>query len=271
MQNKIEKSCRKELASLARREAAFGRAAQKEPARWKETLAARVPEKVYTGLQSAFSRAFLLIFEKGTAVIDKTYSKTNLTQNHQVQDFAVKLKGNRRELRRMRRMAEKSNRVNTAVTTVEGIGLGALGVGLPDIVVFIGFLLRGAYESAMRYGFNYTAPRERLLILRMMEAALARADDYTRRNAEVDALLIDDRIPTEDELREQIRRTSDAFAVDMLVLKFVQGLPIVGIIGGLGNPVYYRKILRYVQMKNYRRYLLGLLAEPHIPNSDDKE
>jgi hypothetical protein len=48
------------------------------------------------------------------------------------------------------------------------------------------------------------------------------------------------------------------FAMDMLVLKFVQGLPVIGIIGGLANPLYYNKIMKYVQLKYYKRYILNL-------------
>ena len=45
-------------------------------------------------------------------------------------------------------------------------------------------------------------------------------------------------------------------ALDMLCLKFIQGIPVVGMIGGLGNPVYGHKILNYVRLKCYKRYLL---------------
>ena len=44
----------------------------------------------------------------------------------------------------------------------------------------------------------------------------------------------------------------------MLLLKFIQGLPVVGLIGGAANPVYYRKVMRYVQLKYHKRYLLEL-------------
>lgn len=43
--------------------------------------------------------------------------------------------------------------------------------------------------------------------------------------------------------------------MDMLLLKFVQGLPLVGVLGGAGNPVYYRRVLRYVALKYRKRYL----------------
>lgn len=42
----------------------------------------------------------------------------------------------------------------------------------------------------------------------------------------------------------------------MILLKFIQGLPVVGIIGGAANPIYYSKVMKYVQMKYRKRYLL---------------
>ena len=48
---------------------------------------------------------------------------------------------------------------------------------------------------------------------------------------------------------------------DMLVLKFIQGLPVVGIVGGLSNPVYFNKIMEYVRLKYHKRYLLNKKEE----------
>ena len=44
----------------------------------------------------------------------------------------------------------------------------------------------------------------------------------------------------------------------MVVLKFIQGLPVVGILGGAGNPAYYRRVMKYAELKYRRRYLLEL-------------
>ncbi len=254
----MKNACDKELTVILKQEAAFQTQSEKIPPPWKSVLAEKVPAKVTSGLQTAFSKSFAVIFEKGTSVIDKTYNKDELTQNHQLQDYAVHLKGSRRELKRMRSMAAKSNFVNALITTAEGTALGALGIGMPDIVVFIGLLLKGAYESALQYGYDYNDPKERLLILKMMEVALAKKEDWVCANAEVDRLLTADYIPAEEDIKAQIKRTADMFAMDMLVLKFVQGLPVVGIIGGLANPVYYNKIMKYVQLKYYKRYILNL-------------
>lgn len=44
--------------------------------------------------------------------------------------------------------------------------------------------------------------------------------------------------------------------MDMLLLKLIPGLPVVGILGGAANPVYYSKVMKYVQLKYRKRYLL---------------
>jgi hypothetical protein len=59
-----------------------------------------------------------------------------------------------------------------------------------------------------------------------------------------------------EQMAQQLQHTSDAFAMDMLLMKFIQGLPVVGIVGGLANPVYYQRILNYVKLKYRKRYLL---------------
>ena len=54
----------------------------------------------------------------------------------------------------------------------------------------------------------------------------------------------------------QVEKTAHTFAAELLAAKFVQGLPVIGILGGAANPVYYQKIMRYVQLKYRKRYLL---------------
>ena len=91
-----------------------------------------------------------------------------------------------------------------------------------------------------------------------METALAKGDAWQQCNQEVDALLMGS---SKQQIKEQINQTASAFAVDMLLLKFVQGIPVVGIVGGAGNPVYYHKILKYVKLKYQKRYLITLQRE----------
>lgn len=254
----------KELEQLEKRERRLERSAEKqEPPEWKKALETKVPEKVRVSLEKAFCKAFSVVFQHGNTLIEKTYDKEELQKDHEIQAYAVELKGNRRELRRMRKAAGAADLRNMALATVEGAGLGLLGIGLPDIVIFIGMLMKGAYEAALHYGFDYDSPQERLFILKMMEASLSRGEERIRADREVDAMCA--ALPSAEEaknlLQEQTDRTAKAFAADMLLLKFIQGLPVVGLLGGAGNPVYYRRIMKYVQIRYHKRYLLGMIAK----------
>ena len=78
---------------------------------------------------------------------------------------------------------------------------------------------------------------------------------------EVEELIRNPGEPDFDAVQTQIGITADDFALDMLVLKFIQGLPVVGVVGGLSNPVYFNKIMEYVRLKYHKRYLLNKKEE----------
>lgn len=92
--------------------------------------------------------------------------------------------------------------------------------------------------------------------MKMMAASLNYGETWSETNAGVDAVLENETLEiTQVMLDDQIGATASVFAMDMLLLKFIQGLPIVGIIGGVGNPIYYNRVLQYVQLKYRKRYL----------------
>lgn len=66
----------KELQVIQREEEKFQKQAGKsEGASWKKVIEEKIPEKVYTGLKKAFSKAFCIVFDKGMVVIEKTYDR----------------------------------------------------------------------------------------------------------------------------------------------------------------------------------------------------
>lgn len=259
-QKKKIKTLNREFAALQRQESRLMRSAVKaKPAGWKTAMEQRVPAKVYTGLNSAFCKGFSLVFQHGRKLIELTYKKENLQQKHTVRDDGFREQGQRKNIRMLHQNARSANNLNVAVTTLEGIGLGALGIGMPDIVLFLTTVLRGVYETALHYGFDYESRFEQMLILKMMAASLSTGEEWFSRNREInDWLRLDDREIAAEEFEKQIQQTSQVFAVDMLLLKFIQGLPVVGILGGVANPLYYSRVMRYVQLKYRRRYLLKL-------------
>lgn len=260
-QKKREKALRKELSAAQKQEQKLQKAfvKAKQPA-WKTTVGDKIPQKVYTGLESTFCKGFSTVFNQGRGLIEKSYNKENLQNNHSIRDYAVQLKGSRKELKAVHKSAKRSDGLNMVITTAEGLALGALGIGLPDIILFITTLLKGVYESALNYGFDYDTPEEQYMILNMMSASLITGQERLEWDEMIDGMIAEPpRNVSEDVLNEQIRETAAVFAMDMLILKFIQGLPVVGILGGAANPIYYRRVLRYVQLKYRKRYLLKQL------------
>lgn len=268
MKNKGQIALQKELRELEKQEKKLEASAVKsKDNRIKAEIESRIPVKVREGLESAFIKGFELVFEKGRGAIGKSINEEKLSQDHIVRNFALNVKQGRREWRQLHKASVRSGRVNLTVTTVEGIGLGALGIGIPDIFLFLSGLMRGIYEIAISYGFDYVSPSEQLLILKMMSASLAKGERRTELNNEVVSMLngpIPE--PQEEELSAQIRSTAAAFAMDMLILKFIQGLPVVGIFGGTANPVYYKKVTDYVRVKYRRRFLNKHISEANLDN-----
>ncbi len=250
----------KELQLIEKKEQRLCSSAMKaKTAYWKKDIEKKIPEKVYDGLQSVFCKGFSLVFSKGRRLMELSYNKKRILEDHSIRSYAFEVKGQRKQLKEMSKGADRSNLLNMAMTTVGGIGLGALGIGLPDIVIFVCTMLKGVYETALNYGYDYEQRSEQLLILKMMEASLSSGDSWQRLSDEVDEMMLsEDPYISDMEFDAQIKRTASAFAMDMLVLKFIQGMPVVGVVGGAANPVYYNKVLRYVQLKYKKRYLLSM-------------
>jgi hypothetical protein len=63
------------------------------------------------------------------------------------------------------------------------------------------------------------------------------------------------------DLTDYMEDTSALLSTILLTTKFIQGLPIVGIIGGLANPFILNKISVYAELKYQKRYLEKKLQE----------
>lgn len=56
---------------------------------------------------------------------------------------------------------------------------------------------------------------------------------------------------------EQIARTSGMLSKELLYMKFLQGIPVVGVVGGAYDIVYMKQICEYTKIKYQKRFLLG--------------
>lgn len=248
-------SLEKELEIVEKREKKLLSSGLKK-GKLKQSLYDRVPEKVSGLLEKAFSKAFKTVFINGTPLIERTFDKEGAGLEFEAGNFIVDKAGSKKSLRRMDKQAKKGSGVNHAMTTASGLGLGFLGMGLPDIPLMAGTILRGIYEIAIGYGVDYGTEEEKRYILRLICTALSDSGERAACNQKLDAMKYDGgTLP--DEINFTARVLSDA----LLVEKFVQGLPVVGAVGGIVNFNIYRRIAALAEVKYKKRYLLRKIGE----------
>lgn len=224
----------------------------------------KIPSKVRETLDAAFYKGFVVVFEKGTQYIEKMFDKENIKLEHDVRNYAIDRSTTKKTLRSMDSISRKSKWINQSLSSLEGVGLGLLGIGIPDIPVFIGMILKTLYEIALSYGFDYANEEEQIYMLLLIACAVAPEQQRAQYGSLADQLaigidrgnvdenssqvLVSDR---ESAMKEAAKMLSDA----MLTAKFVQGLPIVGVVGGLANYTIISKVSRLARIKYKQRYL----------------
>lgn len=172
----------KEWKRLLRQEEAFRQKRQEKRTGAGERISAqlegRVPPRLQESLNTAFTGAFELIFERGTGVIEKTYRKDQVKKEHRVRSFEAEVKQDRKSLKAFSGQARAAGRRNTLLSGAAGIGMGMLGVGLPDIPLFTALMLKNIYEIALRYGFEYESDAEKIFILLLIRGALSSGEEF---------------------------------------------------------------------------------------------
>lgn len=297
----------KEWRRLLRREERLirGMSARREPFLDRK-LRAVVPDGLQQKLESAFYRAFRLILEQGTGAIEKTYSRERLDAEYRTREFAARLYPERRNLSAGRRAAARRQAAGVAGACAEGAALGVLGIGLPDIPLFLAVLLRSLYAQALQFGIDYRRPEETEFLLDLIALSLSPGEDFAARDAalnrqiyrmeqdaavnrrndrtEQDAALNRQICRTKQEAgagcgsgrteaaegfgtaeaapeaggvsEETIRRAARSLSGELLYMKFLQGIPVAGILGGIYDGIYLKRITDYALLKMERRWLL---------------
>ena len=220
-----------------------------------QKLSEKVPEKLQKTLDAAFAKAFSLIFQKGTSVIEKTYKKEKLEQEFQIDHYADEIKQTRKTLHKFSKKANSVGRTNIAISGVSGIGMGLLGVGIPDIPVFTALIMRSIYEIAMSFGYEYESEEEKRFILMIIEGAVSYGSNCYQINLMLDDYIETGVIPADYQIEEQIKKTAATLSKELLYMKFLQGIPVVGAVGGAFDVIYTKHITEYANIKYRRRFL----------------
>lgn len=219
-----------------------------------------VPEGLQETLINAFYKAFQVIVQSGTGVIEKTYSKEKLEADFKLREYRQELHGTRKNLKAASKTAGMKTAFHVAGAGIEGVTLGFLGIGLPDIPLFLGAIFRSLYTLCLNYGIDYKKPQEQEILLSFIAQSLNRNEDFLQRDAHINQCLFEAVSGTWTEKTDSdalIRQAALALSGELLYLKFLQGIPIAGAIGGIYDGIYLKRITDYAAVKLERRYLLS--------------
>lgn len=256
IRKQLEKSDRKEKRLLSKQQGPIG----KNIKTGLDKLQGKIPPKLKSTIYVLFEKAFHTVFEKGTGVIERTYQKESIREQYRRLDEMVDRNKKARSIKNMDKNASRSRVFGRGIAFIEGGGLGLLGIGLPDIPIFTAVLLRGIYEIATGYGYDYSRYEEKLYILKLIQAVLG--DERVEKNRELDAFAR--AVGTGNwhgSLEEEIKKTSEVLAEELLVAKFIQGLPLVGVLGAAFNQALYKQLSDFAALKYKKRYLETKLDE----------
>ena len=244
---------------------------KKKDSRLNQLLEKKVPENLQNTLDTAFSKAFYLIFEKGTGIIEKTYKKEELEKEYKINEYTAQVRKDKKSLKTFSKKASGSGNLNLLISGVSGVGLGVLGIGIPDIVLFTGLMLKSVYEIALNYGFDYEKEEEKKFILLVIQGAMSYGEELQEINEELNVFMetgrfsekysLEEMVSGKEPLEQMIEEAAGCLSKELLYMKFLQGIPLVGAAGGAYDAIYMKKIVEYAKMKYQRRFLLGRIKD----------
>ncbi len=218
-----------------------------------------IPENLGSKLEYGFAKGFRLVFDKGIESFGEGIKAQKYATEHRIatKNLESDLSSS---ISSLENMANGVSRRGKLLSGIEGVGFGAVGIGLPDIPIFIAHLLRRIYEIAAIYGFSVEGDREKIFILRIIRAAVSRGETLIGENKKIGKMILcfDEE---EADLEAEIDATAAAMSLSQMASKFVQGLFLVGVVGGLSNYTVMKDLTDYTEIIYKKRFLRKIYEE----------
>ncbi|SFD35210.1 EcsC family protein [Clostridium uliginosum] len=217
----------------------------------------RIPDKIIIMFQKAFEKGFYGVFEKGTMIIEKSYNSENLRNEYDINQYILSKDISNKNFKKIDKQVQKSNLINKSISTAEGAFLGILGIGMPDIPVFIGMILKTIYEICLHYGFEYKSEEEKIFILNIINTVVTKGKEKAKYSEETDKIgyNIDTCNGNKIDFNEMIKLTSENLSQSMIGSKVIQGIAIIGAYGGIDNYKLIRDVSKIASIKYKKRFL----------------
>lgn len=247
----------REFRAVWQREQRFLRRYENPPEKFLDKQVEKLaPEKLIETLSAAFEKAVTLVLDKGGGVILPAGRRQARRENYQVHAYAADLRESRKSLRAFSREAVRSSWANALAAGTAGVGMGLLGMTLPDIPLLTGLLLKCVYETAESFGFPCESETERIYALRVLETALSEGEKLRCGNRELEHFDQTGIWLEPITLTEQTRMAARQLSEAALYGKALQNVPIVGVVGGAGDWECLRRVGRYAAIRYEKRFLL---------------
>lgn len=136
-----------------------------------------------------------------------------------------------------------------------------LGIGIPDIPIFVGMILKSLYEMALHYGFTYESEEEKYFILLIIRGALSYGTGLKSVQEQVETYSREEKLPEAYDREQEIRITAQTLSKELLYMKFLQGIPLVGAVGGVYDAVYMKKFWHTADLTIRNVFCLNIKTE----------
>jgi hypothetical protein len=219
-------------------------------------LTDKVPPKLDEKLRQAFYGAFSFLFANGTGMIEKMYGSEAAERQYKMNAYAAGLKESRKSLRAFSKKAAAAGSRNLVLAGAEGLGLGLLGVGLPDSPLFTAMIFKSLYELGSYYGFGHEEEEEKYWILLLIQGALTYGGEFLKAEEECERFIEHGTLPESYQQKDRMEKTCSLLSGELLYMKFLQGVPVAGVLGGACDVIYLNRIQSYAKIKYRKRFLL---------------
>ena len=149
--------------------------------------------------------------------------------------------------------------------------MGLLGIGLPDIPLFTAMILK-VFMKSPGYGLFSRTQEERRFLLQPDRTALSHGEALGCRTG-AGPLHRFGPLGRRHHTAPPDRCDGRSLSGELLYMKFLQGIPLAGAVGGAYDVIYLHRIQTYARIKYHKRFLLSrknelaFTAEPLTKNN----